>query len=50
MELIEKERLEKLKIYEYELYDRNINLVCGIDEAGRGPLAGPVVVRCVYNA
>ena len=34
-------RIEGLKVYEreYEEY----GLVCGIDEAGRGPLAGPVV-------
>ena len=30
--------------YEEELYDQGITVVCGVDEAGRGPLAGPVVV------
>jgi ribonuclease HII len=33
--------------YERELYRRGMNLVAGIDEAGRGPLAGPVVAACV---
>lgn len=38
-------RIEGLKVYErkYEEY----GLVCGIDEAGRGPLAGPVVAGAV---
>jgi len=27
---------------ENELYDSGISLICGVDEAGRGPLAGPV--------
>jgi ribonuclease HII len=30
--------------YEEELQDDGINLIAGVDEAGRGPLAGPVVV------
>ena len=30
--------------YEEELYDEGFKVVCGVDEAGRGPLAGPVVV------
>ncbi|MBP3654066.1 MAG: ribonuclease HII [Oscillospiraceae bacterium] len=27
---------------ENELYDGGLHLICGVDEAGRGPLAGPV--------
>ena len=27
---------------ENELYGQGLNLICGVDEAGRGPLAGPV--------
>ena len=40
----EQERLEKLKEIEKELYLKGAKKICGIDEAGRGPLAGPVVV------
>lgn len=41
----ERERLEKMRVYEREY--RSYGLVCGIDEAGRGPLAGPVVAGAV---
>ena len=42
----ELERLNNLKKVENELYQKGIELIAGIDEAGRGPLAGPVVVVC----
>lgn len=43
----ENERLNKLKEFEKNLYDTGIKYIVGIDEAGRGPLAGPVVVGAV---
>lgn len=33
--------------YENKAYDSGFSLVCGIDEAGRGPLAGPVYAAAV---
>jgi ribonuclease HII len=43
----EENRLSLLKVEENKLYESGIEYVCGIDEAGRGPLAGPVVVGAV---
>lgn len=43
----EEARLVELKKIENEIYNSGTNLICGIDEAGRGPLAGPVVVAAV---
>ncbi len=41
------ERLTKLKEIEKDLYQKGFTKICGIDEAGRGPLAGPVVIAGV---
>lgn len=41
----EKERIEAMREFE-EKYD-SFSYICGIDEAGRGPLAGPVVAGAV---
>ena len=43
----EEQRLLELKKIEEEMYESGVELICGIDEAGRGPLAGPVVVAAV---
>lgn len=37
-------RLIELKKIEKEIYENGVETIAGIDEAGRGPLAGPVVV------
>lgn len=41
----ERERIEGLKVYEKQY--ASFGIVCGVDEAGRGPLAGPVVAGAV---
>ena len=41
--------MSEVNMWEIEqtYYDRGIKLVCGVDEAGRGPLAGPVCAAAV---
>ena len=41
----ERERLEGMRVYERRYRERGT--LCGIDEVGRGPLAGPVVAGAV---
>ena len=45
--LDEDERLEGMLAYEKECYARGTELIAGVDEVGRGPLAGPVVAAAV---
>ena len=41
--------MEKLDLWEIEreLHKEGVGLICGVDEAGRGPLAGPVCAAAV---
>lgn len=49
LSLIEKERVRSEKMLELErkYIDMGYNYICGVDEVGRGPLAGPVVTCAV---
>ncbi len=42
-------KMEKLDLWEIEreLHSQGVGLICGVDEAGRGPLAGPVCAAAV---
>ena len=42
-----KEKLETMLFYERALWEKGILYVAGVDEVGRGPLAGPVCAACV---
>ncbi|HFU4484493.1 TPA: ribonuclease HII [Streptococcus suis] len=46
-EAAEDARLEAMLFYEKALYENGVELIAGIDEVGRGPLAGPVVAAAV---
>ena len=47
-EEIRKKEIDRLYLMtEYERYYSNRGVICGVDEAGRGPLAGPVVAAAV---
>lgn len=43
----EKERFRKMQKFEKELFANDYQLIGGVDEAGRGPLAGPVAAAVV---
>jgi ribonuclease HII len=43
----ELKRLEKMLVEENILWNRGLSNIAGVDEAGRGPLAGPVVAAAV---
>ncbi len=43
----ENQRIEQMLCYEKACYESGIDLICGVDEAGRGSLAGPVVAAAV---
>lgn len=45
--LAESKRIEAMTLYERQVKDMGYRLVAGIDEVGRGPLAGPVVACAV---
>ena len=45
--LDEDDRLEGMLAYEKECYAHGMELIAGVDEVGRGPLAGPVVAAAV---
>lgn len=45
--LLEKQRIQSLYEQERLLKSCGYNMIAGVDEAGRGPLAGPVVVGAV---
>jgi len=48
-QLLEKEyrRLDRLACFEEDLHKQGYRLIAGVDEAGRGPIAGPVVAAAV---
>jgi ribonuclease HII len=45
--LEERQRLQELRIMEEEAFQEGYNYIAGLDEVGRGPIAGPVVAAAV---
>jgi ribonuclease HII len=43
----EKRRLDRMHRFERDLWNEGARLICGVDEVGRGPLAGPVTAAAV---
>ena len=48
-EAVAKQFFNRLE-FERDLWSREFTLVAGVDEAGRGPLAGPVVAEGILAA
>ena len=46
-EAAERERFAKMLLYEKQCYESGAQYVAGVDEAGRGPIAGPMVIGAV---
>ncbi len=44
---LERDRFHKMLSYERNYYAEGAKLIAGVDEAGRGPLAGPLVIAAV---
>lgn len=44
---LERKRFAKMLTYEKQYYAQGVRYVAGVDEAGRGPLAGPLVIAAV---
>ena len=42
-----REKLQTMQVYERDLRAAGKRCIAGVDEVGRGPLAGPVVAACV---
>jgi len=49
MDLKEKTRLKTISLLEKKLFREGYFTIAGVDEAGRGPLAGPVVSAAVIE-
>ena len=44
--------MDKINLWEIEnsLFAEGFGIICGVDEAGRGPLAGPVCAAAVIHS